>query len=440
MKLARISAVFCVIVLLAQALPARASIADDIARLERQRQQLEQERDAYQKQADQLGTQSKSLQNELAKMTARINQITKQIASLQTSISQTQLEMQQTQGQIADTAASIATHQEALARSIRITNDNDRVSLAEVVIGQNALSDFFDYLHNVELTQAFISSTVRDLQTLRYQLDEHESELRGKKSDLEQLRALTEVEQHSLSVTQGQKSTLLKETKGQESKYQQLVKQTQKSIDALKQQIFYLIQSGISAEDAVKFARLAAVGAGIRPAFLLALLEMESKLGQKLGTGNWRDDMYLCYQRLANYYPTKRAYYLKRAEDEKNAYFSIMNTLGLDPDSQKVSAEPSYGCGGAMGPAQFIPTTWLGYVGEVARLTGHNPPSPWNFQDAFTASAIKLARSGATSQDAAGETRAAKAYISGNPSCSSATCNSYASRILQNAATIEQNL
>lgn len=93
-----------------------------------------------------------------------------------------------------------------------------------------------------------------------------------------------------------------------------------------------------------------------------------------------------------------------------------------------------------MGPAQFIPSTWLGYESEVTRITGRSPANPWNFEDAFTASAIKLARSGATSKDRAGESRAARAYISGNPSCTTSTCNSYANTILQKAAQIEQDL
>lgn len=93
-----------------------------------------------------------------------------------------------------------------------------------------------------------------------------------------------------------------------------------------------------------------------------------------------------------------------------------------------------------MGPAQFIPSTWLGYESEVIRITGHATPNPWNFQDAFTASAVKLARGGATSKDRAGEVRAAKAYISGNPNCTSATCTNYANTILKKAADIERDL
>jgi membrane-bound lytic murein transglycosylase B len=93
-----------------------------------------------------------------------------------------------------------------------------------------------------------------------------------------------------------------------------------------------------------------------------------------------------------------------------------------------------------MGPAQFIPTTWVSYEADVIRITGHNPPNPWNFQDAFSASAIKLSRGGASTQDRIGETRAAKAYISGNPACSTYTCINYAATILQKAADIERDL
>ena len=114
--------------------------------------------------------------------------------------------------------------------------------------------------------------------------------------------------------------------------------------------------------------------------------------------------------------------------------------MGLDPDAQKVSREPSYGCGGAMGPAQFIPSTWLGYASQVMKLTGRSNANPWNTEDAFTAAAIKLAKAGATSQTRAGELAAAKAYISGNPNCSQAVCASYSNTILQKAATIQENL
>lgn len=429
-------------VLLGVPYSSRASVTDEIQSRQRQIEEYQRQIDVYQQQADQLGTQSRTLQNEIAKLNARIGQITAEVNRLRASIEQTGFEIQDTEAKISDAEKQLAGHRAQLSRYLQISNQSDQQSLAEVLIGQDALSDFFGYLHDVERTQDMLAQAIRSIQELRVSLDAHREDLEGKKGSLERMRALQEIEQRSLGSTKQQKDTVLKQTKGQETKFQKLVQETQKNIDRLREQIVYLQKSGISAEDAVKYGQLAAVGAGIRPAFLLALLETESRLGQNVGTGNWRDDMYECYLRLSNIAKTadRKAYYIKRAETEKNAFMAIIQKLGLNPDSVKVSREPSYGCGGAMGPAQFIPSTWLAYEESVSAITGNRPPNPWSVYDAFTAAAVKLARGGATSKDRTGETRAAKAYISGNAQCTQSVCNSYANTILLKAAQIEQDL
>ena len=428
------------ILALAVPLTAHATVQDDINAKLAQIAELQKEIDAYQAQADQAGAQSKSLQSEIAKLNAQIGRITAQIKSMQASIEETGLEITQTQGAIDDAQHKITVHQEALASALRETSQNDLQPLPLILLESGTLSDFFDRVHDIQRTQDSLSTAIQSITDLRDQLDQQQSQLEQQKTGMEQLQSLQESQQRQLASTKGDKNKLLKVTQGQESKFQSLVKTTQTNLERLKEQIYYLQQNGISVDDAVKFAKLAAIGAGIRPAFLLALLETESRLGLNVGTGNWKDDMYLCYQRLANYYPSKRTYYLKRAEDEKTAFFSITSSLGLNPDTQKVSHEPSYGCGGAMGPAQFIPSTWLGYASAVIAITGRVISNPWNTEDAFTAAAVKLARGGASSQTRAGELQAAKAYISGNPNCSQAICNQYASTILQKAADIQVDL
>ncbi len=128
------------------------------------------------------------------------------------------------------------------------------------------------------------------------------------------------------------------------------------------------------------------------------------------------------------------------AEAEKRAFLAITESLGLNPDDMPVSRKPSYGCGGAMGPAQFLPTTWVRFAPRVAQLTGHNPPNPWNTEDAFTASALLLADAGAGLQTEAGERAAAKAYISGNPRCTRSICNYYSQRIIALSKEIDRVL
>jgi peptidoglycan hydrolase CwlO-like protein len=419
-----------------------AGIAEDIAQRQQQIEQLQRQIDAFQAQAAAAGQQSQTLQTEISRLNAQIGQLNAQIQQLSASIDQTNLQIDQTTGQINDAQSALDLHRSALAQYLQETDRADHQSLAQILLQHDSMSDFFDYVHNIQRTQESLRSTIRSISDLQTALDQHRDDLEGKQTDLERLKHLQEIQKSELAGTKGTKNQLLKETKGQESKYQQLVKESQQNLARLQEEISYLLQGGLTVEDAVKYAKLAAIGAGIRPAFLLALLETESRLGRNVGTGNWRDDMYLCYLRLADIAKTqsRKEYYRGRAETEKSAYMAIIGKLGLDPDSVKVSREPSYGCGGAMGPAQFIPSTWLGYEADIVRITSHTIPNPWNFEDAFTASAVKLARSGATSKDRTGEVRAAKAYISGNPSCTSATCNSYANTILQKAAQIEQNL
>jgi len=417
-----------------------AAVQDDINNKNRQIEEIQRQIEQYQREIDQNRSKAKTLQGEINALNAQINQIALEIKSLGISISKTNLQVGDTQGKIAAAEQKIAKDQLVLAQYLRVVYKNDQESLTNILLKNETISEFFNDLNSVRTNHDNLKATIDAIKKQKASLETQKVELEEYKAELDQEQRLEQLNKRNLDQFKTQKDRLLKDTKGQESKYQELVKKSQKDIEAIRAQIQFLIQGGLTAEDAVKYAQLAAIGAGIRPAFLLALLETESRLGKNVGTGNWRDDMYLCYQRLATYYSSRRQYYLNRAETEKAAFFSIINKLGLDPDTVKVSREPSYGCGGAMGPAQFIPSTWLGYEAEVIRITGHNPPNPWNFQDAFTASATKLARGGATSKDKAGEIRAAKAYISGNGSCATVTCNSYANGIQRLAAEIESNL
>ena len=67
-----------------------------------------------------------------------------------------------------------------------------------------------------------------------------------------------------------------------------------------------------------------------------------------------------------------------------------------------------------MGPAQFLPSTWLSWESRISELTGHNPPSPWNVEDSLAAAALKLAAAGADQQTFENEWKAAMIYFAGS--------------------------
>ena len=91
----------------------------------------------------------------------------------------------------------------------------------------------------------------------------------------------------------------------------------------------------------------------------------------------------------------------------------ICAELGLDPNKMPVSKRPSYGWGGAMGPAQFIPSTWILYKDRIASMSGQNPPSPWDARTAIFATALLMKDNGANGGTRASERLAALRYLAG---------------------------
>lgn len=430
---------FCVIatfvVGLCVPLFAHAGIAEDIVARQQQIEQLQQQIEQFQAQADVAGSQSKTLQSEIAKLNAQIGQITAQIRQLSASIDQTGLEIRQTSDGIDNAERQIQLHQDALALYLRDTNAADQKSLSEIVLQNDAFSQFFDYVHQTEVTQTNLRDTIAQVRELRIQLSDQRDSLEGKKGELERMKTLTQVQQQDLASTKGSKNTILKQTQGQETKFQQLVKQSKQDLQKLQEQIAYLLQNGLSVEDAVKYGQLAAIGEGIRPAFLLAELEQESKMGNNVGKCYIVDSTSGATRRVTNGQVYAKGIHPTR---DLALFLKITTELSRDPFQTPISCGSSWG--GAMGPAQFIPSTWMGYKDEVSRITGHTLPDPWNIEDAFVAAAAKLSKDGANSKTRAGEIAASKRYYCGSATSTKSSCITYADSVQRLATQIEQNL
>jgi len=95
-------------------------------------------------------------------------------------------------------------------------------------------------------------------------------------------------------------------------------------------------------------------------------------------------------------------------------FLKITKELGRDPAKTLVTCPMSFGWGGAMGPADFIPSTWARYEVKVEKITG-NPADPWNVRDAILAMGLYLADSGAKLKTSKGEWASAMIYFSSSP-------------------------
>jgi hypothetical protein len=125
-------------------------------------------------------------------------------------------------------------------------------------------------------------------------------------------------------------------------------------------------------------------------------------------------------------------------------FLEITRDLGLNPQGQRVSCWISMysggkpvGWGGAMGPAQFIPSTWNMFDERIEKALGVGLANPWNPEHAILASALYLSDLGAGLQTYSAERDAACRYYSGKK-CSSGTGASYGNSVMAKAANIQE--
>lgn len=286
----------------------------------------------------------------------------------------------------------------SLSELLRKQYEIDQTSLIEIVLTYDNFSDFFVDADSFDTIQASLQQSFEDIVDTKVITENERDELENRKAEEVQLRTTQELERARIEEREAEKKRLLAATKGQEAEYQKLLSSRQKDAATIRSQLFLLTGSpDIPFEKAVEYANVAWRATGVRPAFLLGVIAEESNLGANVGTGNWQID--LSHSRCAK---------------QRTAFQQITAELGLDPDLMPVSKKAWYGyCGGAMGPAQFIPTTWLLFKDKVASITGHNPPNPWDPLDAFVASALYLKDSGAAAGGYEAEREAALRYLAG---------------------------
>ncbi|MDO8558406.1 MAG: hypothetical protein Q7S09_04455 [bacterium] len=395
-------------------------------------------RDAY---ADQtLHDSLFELRSQIQGYKTRIEESSQEVRSLQDAVllietrkKKLSLEKSLTQFSIADTGQRsadidrkiseymkrIARERGMLAELLRDI-DTSQKRRVHLVLSASNFSSFFDTVHSTELVHRAVRESVGLIREEQRNLDRQKRSLQKQSHELILLHELELRQESALFQEDIRKKAIGAYTQKRGVLYQDLLRRAELASVSLQQEFFDREGVGreLSLAEAYAHAETLTRRVNIRPAFLLALVAQESRFGASQGSGNWKDDM---------------------EPSQWPGFLIIVQKLGLNPDTVPVSKKPSYGWGGAMGPAQFLPLTWLGYEDGIKELTGHALPSPWNIDDAFAGTALKLAQAGASEKTEATERKAALIYFAGenwdNPAFAF-----YADSILELAGDIEKEL
>lgn len=372
----------------------RKALETQLADLENQISQYETKIGEYQKQGTGLKTEIKKLEAKIAKLNLQIKAVNLTLKNLDAEISSTQ-------GKINQTESEIDYGKQNLSQTLQTLYENDNKNLVEVLIANPKLSDFVGDLNNLLSVQDNLRLTIQKIAESHQKLVDQKEVLALQREDAVSLKAYQDAQKSSIQKTQTEKNTILKTTKGKEAEYQKILTETKKTAAEIRKQIFNLLGGGeLTFEQAYELAKVAEKVTGIRAALILAVLDRESALGKNVGKCDYKTAMH----------PTR----------DIPIFLALVEDLGLksslDSGNLKVSCANSDGAyGGAMGPAQFIPSTWNIYKDKVAEITGNNPASPWQNVDAFMATALYLKDAGAgPNATLAQEKQAAAKYYAGS--------------------------
>jgi peptidoglycan hydrolase CwlO-like protein len=345
-----------------------------------------------------------------------------ELSQIQGSVSRTQQEINKTQSYVNKTGETIS------RKENEIENLGNKIEFQKKILGSllremyydgsspelimtleaEKFSQFLGGADHLAAVQQKILNLMGEIKYSKEEIEKNKNELKDNQDEQERLLALKQDQQQDLMATRN-------ETQSDINEKEATISELNAKLWKLQGDLSGFLGKSYNAKDIEDAARFASKATGVRKDFIMGMLVVESDLGRFTG-GCLAKDSRMSGRRL-------------------DLFKDICEELDYNWKKRKVSCPPKgySGTGGAMGVAQFMSDTWMGYKSQIASVTGHKPPDPWNLTDGVTAMGLKLARGGATKKS--GECNAAKLYLSGT---TSSKYNWYCQKVLYWADNYER--
>jgi peptidoglycan hydrolase CwlO-like protein len=419
------------------------------ARIEAQLKQVEQQMIVQQQLVESKQQERQSLERDLDLLDAEIGKAQLGIQARALAISSLTDQIGDKEELISILNERLSKQRSSLAEILRQTDAVDDFSLVEVLLSNQSFSDFFTDVESFRAVKQSLNDSLNALSEIKSDTEEQKSSLEEKQVTEAKLKAAQEQEKKQIEAKEKEKGQILQVTKGQEKAYQELLASQQKTAAELRNALFQLLggSGAIPFPEAVALAEYAGSKTGVSPALLLAVVEQESNYGSNTGSCLVGD--------------IRAGKSVMHPDRDAPIFLALATQLGFDPSTQKVSCPLTrsdgsrIGWGGAMGPLQFIPSTWAIYGGlvnsgsgwvyskgsdAIRSLTGGTTASnPFNKQDAFMASALLLRDNGANGTYA-GDRTAALRYYAGWGGASNPENQFYGDQVMERKARIAQEI
>jgi len=409
---------------------------NDRGRLESELAQLEKEIAEKQKDLDGQKGQSASIGRDISILTTKIGQAKLDIKAKDLTIKKLGGEIDKKNLTITELTEKIETEKETLAQLIRKNREIDDMPVIALLLSSDSISDMYGDVETFSSIKKAIKNSVDEIKNVRGVEEAEKKSLEEKKKKETDVKVELETSKRQVEKNEVEKKQLLSVSKNKEKEYQKILSERQAKAAQIRAALFSLRDAkAIPFGDALKYAEIAQKSTGVRPAFVLAILTQESALGANVGSCYITDPLTgagvgvntgKVFQKVMS--PTR----------DVGPFIEITKSLGRDPYKTRVSCPLSIGWGGAMGPSQFIPSTWNGVKNSVANIIGVGYVDPWNPEHAVIASSYFLSQLGANKGGYSAEFEAAARYYAGGSW--KTLGKGYATSVLKHATNIQENM
>jgi peptidoglycan hydrolase CwlO-like protein len=395
--------------------------AERRARLERELQAVERQILTQQRLVEDTQRERQTLERDIKLIEGQIRQAQLGIQARTIAIQQLSSQIGEKEEVVSILENRMQRQQQSLADLIRKSAAMNDISMVELLLSKKSFSDFFNDAAEYQSIKKSLNETIDVLSGIRRDTLDQRSQLEFKQMTEAEMQRVQEMQKKEIEQQEREKDRILKVTKGQEAEYQRLLRAQQQTAAELRNALFQLLGGGggIPLPEAVRLARYAERQTGVEAALILAILEQETNLGSNLGSCSYND--------------IRGGRTVMHPDRDAPVFLAISQILGFNAQTQPISCPlmrngQPIGWGGAMGPSQFIPSTWAAYGGivntgngwvysqgadAIRRINGGTgPANPWNNQDAFLATALLLRDNGANGTFA-GDRLAALRYYAG---------------------------
>lgn len=206
---------------------ANAQTADEIQTLINEKQKeinkLEEQAKSYRGVVKEKQKEVSTLNRQISIFDAQIGRLEAEIIISETKIEQADLEIQNLNLQIEQKEQEIGSQKQNISQALRTIYEYDQEDLLTLILKTNNFSDAFDQIQYLELLQAQLQRKLDEIKNLKMQMEERRVQIQASKQEQKALVVNLEIQQDALGVEKKERDVLLRQTKGEENKYQSLL-------------------------------------------------------------------------------------------------------------------------------------------------------------------------------------------------------------------------